>query len=279
MDDGKPDKISKRFFAADSDVTLRSRDKVRFLVHHRNVSATSESLAALEIQSVLKGDVTDLPESSEVLDILLQYMYPQRQPDLQSVSMSILKEVAEAAEKYEVFSAMEIAKLHMRKRLSTPGGPVWDILDYSTKHGYAEIMDEAARKAMENKSQCAKPREIPSAVAPVWLQFQLAWLHALSSVLHSPGDQWKQTHRLSNSKQAEHCGGWSKYYAEMASRIGGAPAELTNVESYFLAISRPEECAKCCAAIDRWKTRTAAFVAGIPTFSSIVEVYKAAVHD
>ena len=52
-----------------------------------------------------------LSESSTVLDLLLQYMYHQHQPDLEDVDFQVLAEAAEVAEKYEVYSATAVCNL------------------------------------------------------------------------------------------------------------------------------------------------------------------------
>jgi hypothetical protein len=41
-------------------------------------------------------------------------MYPERHPDLESADFEMLEPLAEAAEKYEVFSAMNICKIRIR---------------------------------------------------------------------------------------------------------------------------------------------------------------------
>lgn len=40
-------------------------------------------------------------------------MYPQRQPDLNEIELPLLANLAEAVEKYQVYSAMDIAKIFM----------------------------------------------------------------------------------------------------------------------------------------------------------------------
>ena len=59
------------------------------------------------------NEVVALTETSTVLEILLQYMYRQPQPDLERVDFETLAGVAEAAEKYQVFAAMPWYKLLM----------------------------------------------------------------------------------------------------------------------------------------------------------------------
>jgi len=56
----------------------------------------------------------DMQEDSEVIELLLQYMYLQRQPDLKRVPWKTMKGLAEAVEKYQVYSAMGVCNIQMR---------------------------------------------------------------------------------------------------------------------------------------------------------------------
>ena len=105
--------------APDSDITMQSSDGVLYKVHRKNLELHSEGFASADAISVASDNADDtevvhLSESSAVLDLLLQYMYRQRQPDLADVEFPILADLAEAAEKYEVYSAMTICNVHMR---------------------------------------------------------------------------------------------------------------------------------------------------------------------
>ena len=62
-----------------------------------------------------KSDVViQLPEKSVILDLLFQFCYPERQPELNDLAFDILAELAEAAEKYKVFSATSICRIGMK---------------------------------------------------------------------------------------------------------------------------------------------------------------------
>lgn len=60
------------------------------------------------------NEIVDLTETASTLELLFQYMYRQPQPDLTKVQFKDLAAVAEAAEKYCVFAAMEVCKIHMK---------------------------------------------------------------------------------------------------------------------------------------------------------------------
>ncbi|EPS96237.1 hypothetical protein FOMPIDRAFT_1032530 [Fomitopsis schrenkii] len=63
---------------------------------------------------VQDNEVVLLTEKASTLDLLFQYMYRERQPDLSKVDPDEIAELAEASEKYMVFSAMEICKVYMK---------------------------------------------------------------------------------------------------------------------------------------------------------------------
>jgi hypothetical protein len=106
--------------ANDADIVLRSSDNVQFKVHRKNlemhsdVLAAAESISASSSRSTVTLEVVDLTESSEVLDVLFQFMYRQPSPALDKVSFEVLAGVAEAAEKYQVFNVIELCKVHMQ---------------------------------------------------------------------------------------------------------------------------------------------------------------------
>lgn len=49
-----------------------------------------------------------------MLEILFEFIYPRKHPTLKDLEFETLAAVAEAAEKYEVFSAMSMCDVRMR---------------------------------------------------------------------------------------------------------------------------------------------------------------------
>lgn len=108
-----------------SDVTIRSSDNVLFRVHKINLEMHSEAFAgAAALPPVAADDMladadaptVSLPETGAVLELLLQYMYLRPQPVLDSLSISFwsVAALAEAAEKYQVYAAMQPCKVQIR---------------------------------------------------------------------------------------------------------------------------------------------------------------------
>ena len=98
--------------AADSDITFKSSDNVLFKVHTLNIRTHATGFAPPEFPAL--NEIVSLPEHSSTLELLFRFMYPERHPDLECIKFDILEPLAEAAEKYEVFSAMNICKIRMK---------------------------------------------------------------------------------------------------------------------------------------------------------------------
>jgi hypothetical protein len=103
--------------AADSDITIQSSDGVLFRLHQVNLKI---SLGSCEFVTT-ENEVVRLPESSAVFNLLFQFCYPERHPDLDNLEFDILAELAEAAEKYKVFSAIDICRVAIRCVLGYSG--------------------------------------------------------------------------------------------------------------------------------------------------------------
>jgi hypothetical protein len=93
-------------------VIFESVDGVRFRLHRKNLETHTGAFPAPEFDT--NGETTHLTEPANVLRILFQFVYPRRQPDLEQMDFEIVAAVSEAAEKYELFSAIPICNVRMR---------------------------------------------------------------------------------------------------------------------------------------------------------------------
>ncbi|KZP29178.1 hypothetical protein FIBSPDRAFT_727934, partial [Athelia psychrophila] len=131
--------------ANDSDVTFRSCDRVLFRVHRKNLETSSEGFLPPDGTSS-QNETVQLAEDGATLDLLFQYMYPQRQPDLTKVSFKQLAGLSEAAEKYHVYAAMEICQVRMSDAYSDHS---FEVMMYALTHGYSDLTDKAEKRALE----------------------------------------------------------------------------------------------------------------------------------
>jgi hypothetical protein len=93
------------------DVILASSDGVHFGFHTQNILIFAGAFPACDTED---SNVISLSESADVVSLLLQYMHQQRQPDSSKFKFDILSRLADAVEKYNVFSAIEVCNIHMR---------------------------------------------------------------------------------------------------------------------------------------------------------------------
>ena len=98
--------------AADADLTFQSSDGVLFKLHRSNLITHSHAFPGHHIRS--DGETVRLEEDSEVLELLLLHVYPDPAPSLDDEDFKTVMRLADAAEKYQVASAMEICRLHMK---------------------------------------------------------------------------------------------------------------------------------------------------------------------
>jgi len=110
---------------ASADLTFRSSDNILFKIYAKYLEATSAGFAPPP-STVIDQAHIQLEEPSAVLEILFQFVHPPsesnryRQPDVRNLEPDILFAVAEAAEKYIVFVAINLCMTRMRSVLSSP---------------------------------------------------------------------------------------------------------------------------------------------------------------
>ena len=96
----------------DVDLVLGSSNHVVFGAHKRNLELYSEGFPIAQGTSH-DNEVVILSEGDLVLRLLLEFMHNTQQPNLSKLTFSTLALFAEAVEKYMVFSAMQVCKMHM----------------------------------------------------------------------------------------------------------------------------------------------------------------------
>ena len=87
----------------DSDIEIRSVDGFIFQLHRVVLGVTTGAFPGSEFDT--NGEMVQLTEPAKVLGVLFAFLYPKVHPDLHGESFEEVAAVAEAAGKYEVFSA------------------------------------------------------------------------------------------------------------------------------------------------------------------------------
>jgi len=242
------EEISDRFCGADSDITFRSCDEILFKVHRKNLETASEGFSSPE-GTAAESEAVSLTEDGKTLELLFQYMYPQRHPDLTKINFKQLAELAEAAEKYQVYAAMDVCNIRMDEAYS---GHSFEVMMYAMRHKYPELMDKSERKALEVSPTLAFESFTPP-VYIAWTRYYAQWLDLLASLhMHMAnihGDHDILTHAWGQNK-------WMLWIVTSLDR----PAALLKLDSLFESSvyeSHPpqgmQHCIYCKHHLETWR--------------------------
>ncbi|TFK64125.1 hypothetical protein BDN72DRAFT_901824 [Pluteus cervinus] len=133
--------LSKKFRSSDADVTFQSSDKVRFHVYKKDLATFSGGFPPAELVIDDRKEIVDLSEGGVVLDFLFSFCRAGRYPDIDTLEIGTLLGLANAAEKYEVYSAVMACKILMKVNLSTHP---FEVFLYAAKNQYMDLLDATA---------------------------------------------------------------------------------------------------------------------------------------
>eukprot|EP00918_Siedleckia_nematoides_P004324 GHVU01009636.1.p1 GENE.GHVU01009636.1~~GHVU01009636.1.p1 ORF type:complete len:219 (-),score=1.12 GHVU01009636.1:104-760(-) len=160
----------------------------------------------------VEDEIVSLSETSSVLELMLQYVYLQPQPDLLGVDWEVMKQLAEAVEKYEIYSAIGVCSHRMRETIAEH--PI-DVLLYSVRHKYSEIMNESAEATL-NIPPYTMLSCVPPNVFAAWIAYQQNY-HSLIT---------KEFTRFGPSRHHRGvtipCEFWHEHYALLAADLSSA---------------------------------------------------------
>ncbi|KAJ7891285.1 hypothetical protein B0H14DRAFT_2688429 [Mycena olivaceomarginata] len=254
--------ISSRFNFPDADIAFRSSDQVIFRVHVKNLETHSNGFPPSALCAPGSGEVVDLSEPAATLDLLFQYMYPQRQPDLSGIEPSLLADLAEAAEKYEMFSALEICKIFMGNGLQD--NPL-KVLNYAVRHGYRDIADEAAPLTVSLPLEEVGTHMYPTYMGS-WLKYYGEWRKVLEIAC---AEGWRIAHtnpcRISNSATCPH---WLGARQNVLTKLGTRPGALNDLAKIFTNAHGLYPCA--IEGLRQWEYFIVVKVNDIPKFRTFL---------
>jgi hypothetical protein len=99
-----------------SDITFQSTDRVLFHLHTKYLKICTKGFS-LQCPGGAP-EVIPLTDAASTLEVLFQFCYPGRHPELESMKFNKLMLLAAAAKKYQVFSAMDICSVRMSRSVT-----------------------------------------------------------------------------------------------------------------------------------------------------------------
>ncbi|KAF9459612.1 hypothetical protein BDZ94DRAFT_1171296, partial [Collybia nuda] len=148
-------------------VIFLSIDRVQFHIHKANMQVAAAGFSSDLIRILSNDGAVNLTETAATLELLFAFLYPKRHPTLTGITFETLELVAEAAEKYEVYAAINICISRMREKVKEY--PI-EVLNYAFKHGYTDLINQAGPLTINLSFQKIADRMAPSLLAP-WVRF------------------------------------------------------------------------------------------------------------
>lgn len=246
-------KTSELFNKPDANLIFRSSDKILFHIHSRNLENTTGGFSIADFVQAM--GVIDLAEDAATLELLFQFVYPQRQPLVGKLKFEPLSKLAEAVEKYIVYPAQPVCNAAMAKFLPKHA---LKVLEYAVKHEYPELCDQAATLIMLPEVMAALDT-LPPVLANAWLRYYAMWRHQISVVqAFTPGIC---------------CGhnNWFKHNINILAnflKFQGIPATGEILEGIVMV---PDSESRCCVShARRWRESMLEHIKGLPAFSEFL---------
>ncbi|KAF5353596.1 hypothetical protein D9758_013771 [Tetrapyrgos nigripes] len=134
----KAEAVSQKFGPeTGEDVVFRSSNNVLFHVHQKYIEVYAEGFPLAQDTTLSQNEIIPLSEKSSTLELLFQFMLPQRPPELSELDFEQLMDLANASEKYGVYSDQRTCVLYMRDFLASHPE---QILKYAATHQYNSVL-------------------------------------------------------------------------------------------------------------------------------------------
>ncbi|KAJ7612288.1 hypothetical protein FB45DRAFT_940249 [Roridomyces roridus] len=246
------------FNPSDADVVFQSCDDILFGIHRANLETNTEGFPPAEFANT--GEIIPLSESSSTLELLFQFIYPRRHPGLDDIAFEALAALAEAAEKYQVFSAMNICKIRMRDVLPNHAP---EILAYASRHDYPHLVYGAAPFTFDVPLS-GVVTALPDNLILPWVRYIDAW----NTVLNDAISVRQRSHY--NHQQSTQCRTWKAERPAIAQHFGHSLNSLRRLDVVF-APNREIKLPICCeTAKNSWRNEIEDAMAQIAEFRSFL---------
>ncbi|KDR82813.1 hypothetical protein GALMADRAFT_112866 [Galerina marginata CBS 339.88] len=164
-----PSWMTERFNSGNADIKFRSIDGIEFDLHRALLQAHAGAFPGPEIDT--QGEIVQLTEPATVLQVLFDFIYPKRHSDLEDKDFEFMAALAEAVEKYEVYSLMPLCNARLRTFLPRHAE---NILIHAVKHDYPKIINEVL-PYLPRSSFVSILERLPPCYMLAWARYVEAW--------------------------------------------------------------------------------------------------------
>ncbi|KAJ7871744.1 hypothetical protein B0H13DRAFT_1895636 [Mycena leptocephala] len=251
--------VSQKFNFADANVTFKSSDGVLFHVHRKNLEVCTEGFPPAEI-STTAGEIVDLPETAETLELLFQFMYPQRHPALDTTPSR---------------SSIRSPRPPRSTRDMVHEHPV-EVAVYAAKHDYPYLVSQVA-PMMLSMPPVDVVGLLPGYLVLPWIRYVQEWTRVHQTVaLKFQNEQRGAGHHF-NGQYCNNPSSWLGYSFACIQHL--APGvhtlrSLDNVFDYDIPVyddrygGQSYEC--CRGDLQAWRKRIEDAIAEIPKFHTFL---------
>ncbi|KAG6816024.1 hypothetical protein H0H87_009321, partial [Tephrocybe sp. NHM501043] len=251
-------RVSEKFNAADAEVVFKSSDNVLFHIHRSNLMACTEGFSPPETSTF--NEIVTLTEPTATLELLFAFIYPQPLPDLGGLDFDILAALAEAAEKYRVFAAMNLCTIHMGNHLKDHPE---EILIHGLKHGIRKLVARTAPLLLDSPLEYLLPH-LPDRFLIPWVRYHTHWTRIWMSTISN-------TLSIASMAKVE-CTCCNKlphdYVLDAMAKLSSRLSALQNLDIIF-----PPHTPICCSdtriLLEAWRDTFRAEIIKIPTFADL----------
>ncbi|KAJ3571739.1 hypothetical protein NP233_g3551 [Leucocoprinus birnbaumii] len=240
----------------DSALVFRSSDEQYLQLRRRDIDAHTRAL----IPPTWSSDtlVIELPEPIAVLRVLFSFIGARTHPSLLTEEFDSLAAIAKAAEKYKVYSAINICAERMRAYGNRHPKLV---LLYAAHNDHSHVFDECAPRVVTSENFESLIPLLPEEYRLPWLRYHAQWSAALGSIAQYsytiPYNAW------SNRTCWKGCGRW-------IFQALGAGVHALNDPSWIFETrvkAHTDGCTQCKKLCSEWKSHAQSMVDEIGVFS------------
>ncbi|KAJ7582047.1 hypothetical protein C8J56DRAFT_243259 [Mycena floridula] len=168
------------------DIILKSSQGFLIGAHRCHLGRFSDGFPSSECVAGSIEEIVPLDETTDVLFLLVEFLHPQPLPDIQDTGFDLLLGLAYAAEKYQVYSAMSICKIHLSQPKIYEKHPA-NILYYAVRHRYKDLADSVAPLTLGLKF-----KEVHDAFCQdserfsYWVHHDISGLFLIEAIIYRP---------------------------------------------------------------------------------------------
>ncbi|KAK7436173.1 hypothetical protein VKT23_019250 [Stygiomarasmius scandens] len=230
-----------------TDVVFQSSDGVLFHLNPKHLEYGAEAFPP-----------------SAILEPLFQFTSPRNQPDLEDLNFKTLMELAEAAEKYVVYSAIRTCVMKMKDFIPTN---TWGIFLFASKHDHEALLFSIAPRFL-NKPLVDMAYVMPLSLYIPWTFYHEQWTKTIDKI--NNGLTMTNTARQGDSDT------WRLAIRWVRDNIISQPLELGNFQKLF-QLSGYSCCSStyCCSQFINWRNEMVYHISTMRDFKSFVKEHKA----